>query len=662
MRWLHLMLFWPVVVSAQTKRPATVADAVETPRIMAGELLASPSGKKVAVVWVSPSISRNDNRWCVSVLDSLAGGVPSCRYALRSPDFLWSEVGLGGSYSHVPLHLVRWVDGDRYLLIRCQPVPEDPRTDVVLLDVQSGTLDTLYGFRGEVRELVASADGNTLAMYRLHPRDSERYDTLSTNGLSVDKLLFVNSWKSGEWISPVRDIVVHRNARSRRGAPDVVVERYGDDLVRTTPYQPMLRLAADGRWLDYTQAAPMLHDASVVNARINDSARAAPSRSYEIGVNGQRMRYDVGAQTKRGVVAATGESRRAAPFRLVENSMTPAEVYYKDVRLTDFASATRLLTLGPVEKVFWKNAYGAQCFGYLILPTNYERGKRYAAVVLLKDWTDQFIMESAQPISSSFSAQPLANNGFVVFLAAAPSAPTTVPRGTPGEFWRMENVVSMVESGVHMLDERGLIDTARLGIGGFSVTSWEVQYILAHSKLRFAAASTADGWNLNYVSYATQNLHGSPQGYDMGWTFDHLYGGPPYGETLANWVAYAPAFNTSRIRTPVLTQSHGDMTVAMEWFTSLHKLGKPVELYFFPEGKHNLQRPRQRVASQQLNVHWFRFWLQDSVGLSPAYDAGRFARWGALKAQHEANERALAAGRDPTRDYQDRLRREGWLP
>jgi dipeptidyl aminopeptidase/acylaminoacyl peptidase len=356
--------------------------------------------------------------------------------------------------------------------------------------------------------------------------------------------------------------------------------------------------------------------------------------------------------------------------RLESSSISPDIYYWRrgdeekpPERLTELNPQLMGFTFGHVEKVSWRNKFGAKSVGYLIVPPEFEAQKKYPAVLMLKDWTDMFIMDG-QLYSTAFAPQTLANDGFVVLLAAAPT-PEEQPDIRPGKMGYNINEMAMVESAIEMLDKQNLIDLGKVGISGFSVTSWQTQFILTNSQFPFAAASTADAWNLNYVSYATQNLHGSPHGYDMGYAFDHLYGGPPFGKTLKNWIDFAPAFNTSKVLAPVLTEACGDGVTtapAFEWFTALHKLGKPVEFYMYPDGQHLLQTPKERLASSRLNVDWFRFWLQGYEREAPEYDRDRYVRWRQLREQHEKNQRAIAAGKDPAEEYQNELRAEGWLP
>ena len=90
---------------------------------------------------------------------------------------------------------------------------------------------------------------------------------------------------------------------------------------------------------------------------------------------------------------------------------------------------------------------------------------------------------------------------------------------------------------------------------------------------------------------------------------------------------------------------------AYEFFVSLNRQGKPVELYFYPNGEHALDTPFERVASLQRNVDWFRFWMQGYEGKAPEYDPEQYIRWRKLREQQEWNERMRARGKDPVAEF-----------
>ncbi len=354
-----------------------------------------------------------------------------------------------------------------------------------------------------------------------------------------------------------------------------------------------------------------------------------------------------------GLAAAAGDTRR---FVGVHQSTTePPDLWLLDAKmgyqaaLTEINPELREQTLGRVEKIEWLGGNAAGNWGYLIYPVEYEAGRRYPCVILCKSWDDTFIHGGNDGLKANFAPQALANCGFMVLMLESAVGP--YPRGTweslPGGLSEAFRAMDAFETARRELDRRGLIDPSRVGLMGFSRTSWTVDFTLTHSKETWAAAVSADSGIYNYGTYlGDKNLRSGMAA---------MYGGPPYGETFKAWLDYAPAFSARHVRTPLLMQYNGKISMAAEFYSALTVQGKPVELVLFPEGKHILELPLQRVGSMQGSVDWFRFWLQGCENPNPQYP-GQYARWRALRAQHEWNEKLIAAGRDPAEEFIKRRR------
>jgi len=70
-----------------------------------------------------------------------------------------------------------------------------------------------------------------------------------------------------------------------------------------------------------------------------------------------------------------------------------------------------------------------------------------------------------------------------------------------------------------------------------------------------------------------------------------------------------------------------------------------VELVVLPAGQHVLERPWDRLTSQQGNVDWFCFWLKGEEDPDPA-KAEQYARWRRLRKlqEHQATDTATNHG------------------
>jgi hypothetical protein len=87
-----------------------------------------------------------------------------------------------------------------------------------------------------------------------------------------------------------------------------------------------------------------------------------------------------------------------------------------------------------------------------------------------------------------------------------------------------------------------------------------------------------------------------------------------------------------KIETPLRIQVLGPTSVLLDWhwFSGLSRLGKPVEMIYIPEGTHILEKPWERMTSQQGNVDWFCFWLKGEQDPDPA-KAEQYKRWRELR-------------------------------
>ena len=75
--------------------------------------------------------------------------------------------------------------------------------------------------------------------------------------------------------------------------------------------------------------------------------------------------------------------------------------------------------------------------------------------------------------------------------------------------------------------------------------------------------------------------------------FEPVYGGPPYGKSLSQWLKQSPAFLMDKIETPLRIQALGPTSLLLDWhwYSGLSRLGKPVEMIYIPGGTHILESP-----------------------------------------------------------------------
>jgi hypothetical protein len=289
--------------------------------------------------------------------------------------------------------------------------------------------------------------------------------------------------------------------------------------------------------------------------------------------------------------------------------------------LMDLNPQFKNLIFAPVQEITWKDSRGNRFKGGLYWPPAYILGRKYPLILQTHGWNaNRFWMDG--PWTTAFAAQALAAKGFFVLQTDDPDWHIIE---TPKE---AASAMAAYESAIDYLDGRGIIDRNRVGITGFSRTYWYVTYALTHSKYHFAAAALADGVDYSYFQYmAFSNANHGIDG-----EYAAVYGGPPLGRYFIQMLKQAPSFFMDKIETPIRIQTLGPQSLLADWhwYSGLYELGKPVEMIYIPEAVHIVERPWDRMVSQQGNVDWFCFWLKEEEDPDPA-KSEQYARWRALR-------------------------------
>jgi len=363
-------------------------------------------------------------------------------------------------------------------------------------------------------------------------------------------------------------------------------------------------------------------------------------------------------------IPLAGSSQLATNGRILVGSysdpQTPPELFEGSLGASDVHVFSKLnpefdnLTIAPTKEVHWRTATGFQVTGLLLLPPGYVEGNRYPLVIQTKPFTRGFACSFGD--SPSFAPQPIANAGILYLgLVSGKSGAQQrmedyYPKGYPG-FQGTGGIaeaafnMELWESAVATLDAQGLIDKNKVGIIGFSRTGWYTEFILSHSATRYRAATIADNVEYSLGEYWLRHDVATIRAWDA------MYGGPPYGSTLSNWLKYSISFNLENIHTPVLMEEMGDkqtdsynrlapprlLAESFEVFTGLNRLQRPVELYYYPDDDHSPNHPLARLATLQRNLDWYRFWLQgyERPGIE---DIDQYKRWRGLLNLQERDE------------------------
>jgi dipeptidyl aminopeptidase/acylaminoacyl peptidase len=309
---------------------------------------------------------------------------------------------------------------------------------------------------------------------------------------------------------------------------------------------------------------------------------------------------------------------------LQEDMNTPPRILavdsigHQQALLLDLNPQFERLSFGRVEELRWKLATGREVVGGLYYPVNYIATRKYPLVIQTHGWRrDRFWIDG--PYSTAFAAQPMAGKGIMVLQLSEPTD-AEAEMDTPNE---VDKSLSDIEGAIDYLNSRKMIDIRYVGIIGFSRTCLYVKYALTHSRLHFAAASITDGVDGGYFQYVENLNFPAFAQFEEG-----VNGGNPFGAGLKSWIDRSPSFTIEKVEAPVRIVSPNMSTVLAEWewFAALTRLHKPVDMIAMRDGDHILQRPWERIVSQQGNVDWFCFWLKDEEDPDPSRTT-QYDRW-----------------------------------
>jgi hypothetical protein len=263
-------------------------------------------------------------------------------------------------------------------------------------------------------------------------------------------------------------------------------------------------------------------------------------------------------------------------------------------------------------------------------------------VIQTKGTQGWFVCDSGENHEASFAPQPIASAGILYLMRVVgedwkfqDDLDDRTKRAYPGGIGEAVQQMDIWDDAVSLLDEQGLVDASKVGIIGYSRTGWQVEFDLVHARTRYAAATAADNVQFSLSDYFLYPW--------LAPAIEQMYGGPPMGDSLANWRRYSISFNLDKVHTPLLMEAMGygvhddvesatplNLAIRYEIYNGLRRLEKPVELYYYPNEQHTPEAPKARLASLQRNIDWYRFWLLRREDLDPSKVA-QYERWRVLR-------------------------------
>ncbi len=260
------------------------------------------------------------------------------------------------------------------------------------------------------------------------------------------------------------------------------------------------------------------------------------------------------------------------------------------VKINDFLSK---IAKGETKKIKYTSLEGDTLKAWLILPTNYEKGKTYPLV----SWVYQgSVYSNREPtlsklnFNSSLNLQLFASKGYAVLFPSMP--------GNMADYLRMQNGVIPA---INKIIEMGIADPEKLVVmgqsgGGYTTYSFITQTNKFKTAISLAGMSNMVSYwgqldtRARYLDYAQEDYF--PMSYSE--TGGHGLAAIPWKNPQA-YIKNSPFFYADRVETPVLI-IQGDLDYVHiqqgeEFFNALYRQGKRTRfIRYWGEG-HVIQSP-----------------------------------------------------------------------
>src|SRR3954471_2203058 len=631
---------------AQTRRPMTLIDIAELPRLFGPQL--SPDGRTVvymlsAADWKTSRLAFQLWRQNVSggapvQLTFGDGNIPVVRWSPDGKTILFVRDGqialmpaAGGEARMLTHHVTgvgapSWTpDGAGIYFVASDPQSADERErtrvrdDVLAVDenykqrhlwkvsVDSGAETQISTGDASVLDYRLSADGKRIALSR------------GPSPLAAD------AHRAEAW-------VMDADGQNARAVTSNSVEEKGPEL---SPDNTQLLFVADAneQFESYYQDTLFIVPAGGGTPRpavpdfhyaVDQATWAPDGRSIlatvNMGVHSEIFSIDVASRRTRQLtdgahLVAPGWSVVPGAGRIVFQLDEPTR--FGDVwtlplsgastaptRVTNhFDRLERELALPRQEKVEWKAADGTAIEGILFYPIGYQPGQKYPLVVQ---------MHGGPMESDKFGAGPgLLLNYFPVLTAKGYAVLRPNYRGSPGygnAFFRdvvngyFHHMTGDVLAGIDALVQRGIADPDRLAAVGVSAGATLVNRLVATTD-RFKAASAGAGvanWTSMWAQ--TDNL-----GFRRTW-----FGGTPWQKNAPADLFWSssPLKDVANVKTPLLifageADQRVPMAQAIEMFRALRSNGVPTHLYAAPREGHQWGELRHQLFKANTELEWF---------------------------------------------------------
>lgn len=282
--------------------------------------------------------------------------------------------------------------------------------------------------------------------------------------------------------------------------------------------------------------------------------------------------YDVSPNGR--LVLNTGTAVRTPEVHAFENGTLRALTHVND-------SIFAALRVGMTDDVSFKNKDGLTVGALLVKPADFQAGKKYPLLLRIHGGPN-----GQDQHSFAFERELFAANGYLVLAVNY--------RGSSGkgQAWKKaifadwgNKEVQDLMAGVDHVIGMGIVDTTRMGIGGWSYGGILTDYTIA-TTTRFKSATSGAGSALQTTMYGSDQYI---------YQYENELGAPWKNPKLWEKVSY-PFWHADRITTPTLfLGGEKDFNVPIaggeQMYQALTSLGVPSQMVVYPGQFHGITRP-----------------------------------------------------------------------
>jgi len=293
-----------------------------------------------------------------------------------------------------------------------------------------------------------------------------------------------------------------------------------------------------------------------------------------------------------------------------EDARHPQDIWLADASFRSIQRVTNInpnlehYVFGKSRIIEWSDLDGRKLRGALLLPPDYEEGKRYPLVVQVYGGT---LASRTANFFNIFDLQILATRGYAVLQPDAPFNNKGMP---------LYDIAQTVLPSVNKAIEMGIADPDRVAVMGLSFGGYSVLALIVQTK-RFKAAIVHAGVGDLVSHYGFLRKGGEDfiiGAYETGYVG---LGGTPWS-AREKYIENSPIFYLDRVETPVLL-THGvdddgvPISQAEEIFVGLRRLGKTVTLVEYEGEGHGIEKRGATLDRWDRVLKWLEKYLETNA-------------------------------------------------